>query len=509
MSGPLRVATYTRISTDETNQPYSLGAQADRLVAFVSSQPDWRIVARYTDQASGKSLERPALRAARQAATGGAFDLLLVYRVDRLSRNLGQLVGLIEELAGHDVGFRSATEPFDTALPVGRMLVQLLGSFAEFERATMMDRISAGMERKAARGEWTGGSPPLGYRKPRGTSTLLPDPATAPIVVAIFRRYVETRVGARSIAAWLDAAGHRTRGGGTWSATGVLAILRNRAYIGEVSFRGVWRSGGQEPLVERALFDTAQAILDERAASPRLRRTNPTDFLLSSLSLLCDRCGHPMAGASARGRSGRRYAYYTCSSRARRGPTACDQPRLPQGDLEDAILAQMSDVYRDTELVGMAIEAATEQARLAAAEAVETRSGLRSEAAEVRRKIRRYVDAFEAGTLAPSALGGRVTALQAQLDALNARLQEAAPPALGPIAPVEAAIVSWALSEALGCVLRGTPVATTKALLRVLVEEIRVVSPEDIRPTYRVPMSVRAPSEVVGEGGFEPPTWRV
>jgi hypothetical protein len=76
-------------------------------------------------------------------------------------------------------------------------------------------------------------------------------------------------------------------------------------------------------------------------------------------------------------------------------------------------------------------------------------------------------------------------------------------------APVEAAIVSWALSEALGSVLRRTPVAATKALLRVLIEEIRFVSPEDIRPTYRVPMSVRTPNEVVGEGGFEPPTWRV
>ncbi|MFI5259000.1 MAG: recombinase family protein, partial [Candidatus Limnocylindrales bacterium] len=113
MNGPVRVALYTRISTDETTQPYSLGAQADRLEAFVSSQPDWRIVAHYTDQASAKSLDRPALVAVRRAAVGGEFDLLLVYRVDRLSRNVGQLVGLIEELAGHNVVFRSATEPFD------------------------------------------------------------------------------------------------------------------------------------------------------------------------------------------------------------------------------------------------------------------------------------------------------------------------------------------------------------------------------------------------------------
>jgi site-specific DNA recombinase len=506
MSGPVRVAVYTRISTDETNQPYSLGAQSDRLDAFVTSQPDWRIVARYTDQASGKGLDRPALATARQAAATGAFDLLLVYRVDRLSRNLGQLVGLIEELAAHNVGFRSATEPFDTALPVGRMLVQLLGSFAEFERAIIMDRISAGMERKAARGEWTGGNPPFGYLKPKGTSTLLPDPATGPIVVAIFRRYVDTRDGARTIAAWLHAAGHRTRTGRAWSTTSVLAILRNRAYIGEVSFRGVWRAGAQEPLVDRDLFDAAQAILEDRAASPRLRRTNPTDFLLSSLSMRCERCGHPMVGASARGRGGRRYAYYTCSSRARRGLAACDQPRLPQGELEDAILAQMTEVYGDTDLVAMALDAAAAQSQTAAAEAQQTRLGLRTEATNVGCKIERYVMAFESGALAPEAFGDRVTALQLQLAVLEARLQEGTPPTSKSEGPVDAAIVSWALSQALGAVLRGAPAATTKALLRVLINEIRVSSPEDIQASYRVPMSVRTLNELVAEGGFEPPT---
>ena len=109
---------------------------------------------------------------------------------------------------------------------------------------------------------------------------LQPDPATAPVVVSIFRRYVETREGARQIAVWLDGQGSRTRLGGRWSTTSVLLVLRNRAYIGEVSFRGVWGPGAQEPIVERALFDAAQTILDARAGDPALRRTNPTDYLL-------------------------------------------------------------------------------------------------------------------------------------------------------------------------------------------------------------------------------------
>src|ERR1035437_3668297 len=135
MSAPdVRVALYTRISTDETNQPYSLGVQSERLEAFVASQPGWSIVETYTDQASAKDLDRPALTRARAAAVTCRFDVLLFYRVDRLSRNLGDLITIGKELQSHGVGLRSATESFDTEDPAGRMLFQLLGSFAEFER---------------------------------------------------------------------------------------------------------------------------------------------------------------------------------------------------------------------------------------------------------------------------------------------------------------------------------------------------------------------------------------
>jgi site-specific DNA recombinase len=507
VSALVRVALYTRISTDETNQPYSLSAQAVRLDAFVTSQPDWAIVARYTDQASGKSLERPALSAARAAAAAGGFDVLLVYRVDRASRNLGGLVGLIDELRAVGVEFRSATEPFDTANPVGRMLVQLLGSYAEFERATMMDRIGAGMERKAARGEWTGGMPPYGYLKITGDTILRRDPATTPIVGAIYRRYVETRDGARTIAAWLDASGYRTRSSITWSTSGVLALLRNRVYIGEMSFRGVWGPGAHEPIVERALFEAAGAILVERSGDRRLRRTNPSDYLLSGLSFVCGRCGHPMVGGSANGRNGRRYAYYTCGARQRRGPTACDQARLPKDDIESAVLAQMGEVYADTSLIAAAIEDAQAAARTAAAEAEGTRSALVVQASDVRRRIDRYFTAFETGELRPSIAQSRIAELQGRIAELDTQLAVSASkvlPAPGP--PMDAVIVSWTLSQALGTILRHAPPARTKALLRLLIKEIRVVSPADIRPTYRVPTGVRTVNELVGEGGLEPPT---
>ncbi len=361
------------------------------------------------------------------------------------------------------------------------------------------------MEREATRGEWCGGTPPYGYLKPRGTTVLRPDPATAPVVVSIFRRYVETREGARQIAAWLDGQGRRTRTGGRWSTTSVLALLRNRAYIGEVSFRDVWGPGAQPLLVARDVFEAAQAILDARAGDPALRRTNPSDYLLSTLPFVCDRCGHPMVGASARGRGGVRYAYYTCTTRVKRGSAACDQPRLAKDELEEAILAQMTDVYADTGLVGAALDDAAAAGRTAQAEAEQAREGLTREAAELRRKLGRYFAAFEAGQLDAPLVQARLAQLQDQLAAIEARLAEAPRPDAGtPSGPVEAALVSWPLSQALGEVLRQGQRARTKALLRLLIGEIRVVAPDDIRPTYRVPAAVRIPKDLVGEVGVEP-----
>lgn len=319
----------------------------------------------------------------------------------------------------------------------------------------MLDRIRAGMERKAARGEWTGGVPPYGYQKAHGESRLRSDPETAPIVRSIFSRYIQTRDGARSIADWLNGQGVRSRSGVRWSTSGVLALLRNRAYIGEVSFRGVWGPSVHEPIVEPELFEAAQSILEKRAASPGLRRTNPTNYLLSTLAIVCDRCGHPMVGASARGRGGKIYAYYTCSTRARRGPSGCDQERLPKDELETAVLAQMTKVYADTSLVGAALDEAQAETRARAAERSAEHDRLQSRAAELRRKVDRYVTGFEAGELRASLFQSRVSELQTELAAVETVLaqQPAAKPAEG---KVDVGLVSWSLSKALGDVLAST-----------------------------------------------------
>src|SRR5207245_11318682 len=131
----------------------------------LKAQEGWRIVAHKQDQATGTKLDRPGLQAALDLARSGSIDLLLVYRVDRLSRKVRQLAQLTEELDALNVVLKSATEPFDPGAAAGRMMLQMLAVFAEFEHATIVDRVTAGIERRAREGRWATGRLPFGYQR--------------------------------------------------------------------------------------------------------------------------------------------------------------------------------------------------------------------------------------------------------------------------------------------------------------------------------------------------------
>ncbi len=297
-AAPVRVATYTRISTDEERQPNSLEAQAERLEAFVHSQPGWQIERHYEDQFTGTAIERPALTRLLRDAKLGRFDLLLVYRVDRLARSIRGLAQIIDELGQTDITFRSATEPFDTGTPAGRMMVQMLGVFAEFERAMIVERILAGQERKAARGGWCGGRRPFGYDIAADRDHLEPNPTEAPLVPVIFDLYAKRKLGSAAIAHWLNERGYRTKDGRSWSRPSVLTVLRNRSYLGQIYYRGNWYPAPHEPLIPEALFERGQRILAERGENKSTRRSNASDYLLTG-RVRCGRCGQAYLGTAA------------------------------------------------------------------------------------------------------------------------------------------------------------------------------------------------------------------
>ena len=415
------------------------------------------------------------------------------------------LAQILEELDHSRVVFRSATEPFDTGTPAGRMMVQMLGVFAEFERATLVDRVIAGMERKAAGGGWLGGPNPYGYHYNAGVAILEPVEAEAETVRVIFDLYVAKKLGTRAVANWLNSHGHQTRAGRPWSAVTVFDILRNSVYIGRIGFRGASYQGPHAALVNQDIFEAAKTLLAARADVAWKRRSNTSDYLLSGI-VRCGKCGNRFLGTVAHGRKGP-YRYYTCFSRNRYGQHGCQADRLPADAFEHAVLASMQATYSDTDLIERAVASAKKKAN---ATLPSKRSELRSLDAKIEKAeeaLQRYFDAFESGSLAAGRLAGRMDGLEHRLAELRARRdtlqEELAEKSI--VAPTtdEIGAVLTAIDDAMD---QGT-LSQRKALMQQLVSEIRVESRSEIFPTYRLPAPpVRVISGVVGRGGLEPPT---
>jgi len=469
---PVRVATYTRRSTDEANQPFTIEVQQSKLDAYVTSQDGWVIVARYGDDASGATTDRPGLGQAFAAARAGEFDVLLVYRVDRFSRRIRDLVVLLDELDSSGVAFRSATEPFDTSTPVGRMLAHLLGVFAEFERDVIIDRVVTGMERKASQGQWTLGAPPYGYAIDPATRHLRPVPEESAVVTEIFHLYAVRRLGTRAVANELTTRGHRRRSGRPWSAKTVKDTLRNRAYLGTVAFREVLAEGAHPPILDHGTFALANQLLTERRLSPATAASVASDYHLTG-KIMCPRCGRPYVGTAATGRH-RVYRYYTCQSRNRYGATCCDAPRIDADAFDDSVLAALRDFCRTrTDLIAEAI-ASVQGAYSATRHAVEAE--LRAVNARVAQKetaVDRYFADYEDGKIGRGLLEGRVEKLGRDIEDLRRRRDElrlrlnTEPHSMTDVDPE-------ALSAAAGEVIAGGTTAVRKSLCEAAIHELRL-----------------------------------
>ncbi len=488
-SGQVRVATLTRISTDEVNQPYSLEAQAQGLEAFVASQPGQKITHRFVDQASGATLERPGLQAALAAARAGELDVLLVYRIDRISRSIVGLMAIVEELDAAGVALRSATEPIDTHGPVGRMLLQLLGIFAEFERSLLIDRITKGFERKAARGEWLTGPGPFGYRLDTPTKTLVAEPDEAALVRTIFAAYADERLGATALANRLNDAGQRNRGGRLWSNQTILRVVRNPVYIGKITHGTEIYDAKHEPIVDEALFARARALLDERSAESTVVAPSTSEYLLSGL-VRCQICHGAYVGAGAHGRNGF-YRYYVCRTRQAKGARACSGRRVPADDLESAIGSSLLDTFSNFEIFEQGIhevyaEIPNERPRLEA-EHSSTETQLRETVAA----LDRYLRAFEAGTMPADLCAPRVAELSARRDELSAHREQLAAQLRAAVPEVPSRELIGEIRAEIERVVSHTSADVVKQLFGELIDRVEISPDNHAYLYFRVPDAKR------------------
>jgi site-specific DNA recombinase len=355
MNGPVsklaRCAIYTRKSTEYNLELAfnSLDAQREACEAYIKSQAHegWRLIpGRYDDGAfSGASLDRPALQQLLADVRASKIDIVLVYKVDRLTRSLADFAKLIELFDVHGVSFVSVTQSFNTSSSMGRLTLNVLLSFAQFERELIGERVRDKIAASKRKGLWVGGPVPLGYAAV--DKKILVVPAEAAAVRTIFARYLE--IGSvRALAEDLDRRGIRSKprrrsngrtiGGGRFGVGALAHLLKNRFYIGEVVYRGEVHGGEQALIVDRAVFEAVQAKLAAQARARRCRlRGSPA--LLSGR--LFDHRGNRMSPTHANKR-GARYRYYVSQAVLQNKPSPPGLvSRVPAAEIEALVVAAL------------------------------------------------------------------------------------------------------------------------------------------------------------------------
>jgi DNA invertase Pin-like site-specific DNA recombinase len=350
-SRPSRCATYTRKSTDEgLEQEFnSLHAQREACAAYILSQKHegWQLLPEFYDDGgySGGSMERPGLKQLMDDVQAGKVDVIVVYKVDRLTRSLADFVKIVEVLDQAGASFVSVTQAFNTTTSMGRLTLNVLLSFAQFEREVTGERIRDKVAASKKKGMWMGGPVPLGYMVQ--DRKLVIAEAEAATVRHIFERYAAVA----SMPALIDELsdqGVRTKlrtfkdgrqfGGVSFTLGPVSHLLNNPVYVGEVRHKGVSHPGQHEPVVSRALWDQVQSILTSNRVERRVGGQGRAPSLLTGM--LRDSEGRLMSPTYAV-KEARRYRYYVTRARAGEALPNDRKTRVPAGELERVVVEQL------------------------------------------------------------------------------------------------------------------------------------------------------------------------
>jgi site-specific DNA recombinase len=357
----LRCAVYTRKSTEEGLQQEfnSLHAQREACESYIASQRSegWVLVRDAYDDGgfSGGTLERPALRQLLTDVEEGLVDVVVVYKIDRLSRSLMDFSKLVEAFDRNGVTFVSVTQSFNTTTSMGRLTLNILLSFAQFEREVIAERVRDKIRASRAKGIFMGGRVPFGYRLEK--RKLVIDEAAAAIVRMVFERFL--RIGSATIIAReLRDEGVLAPSGKPFDKGALYHLMRNQTYLGKAVHRGTAYDGEHEAIIGQDLWEKVHAILAENARTRSARTRAQTPALLKGL--LFGPTGAAMSPTHTR-KGNRLYRYYVSQDVLKLGPEACPVGRVPAAEIEAAVVDQLRTVFRQPEIVAGASAAARAQ----------------------------------------------------------------------------------------------------------------------------------------------------
>lgn len=357
--GPLRVAMYVRVSTEDQADKGTIQNQLTELRRIAQVRSDWRVIDEYVDDAVSGAVpfdERPG--GARLLQDAGRFDAVIVYKLDRLGRTLETLLDAHELLEGQDVAIQSATEPFETGTAIGKFVFSLLASLAELERANILERTAMGRARVAASGAWLAGPIPFGFTLdkeatvPDGHVPLFPSPQHANVAREIFTRIAGgatligeiARLNALGVPSESVYAGGTVleRGQGRWTLSRLSRMVHNPAYKG-FHITETKRGGRIErPCASIIDPDLWQRANDQLAANRKLSKKNAKrDYLLSGL-IRCAHCHRGYSGTAKSYGNGREIRYYRCNSNlaGETGGVPCPAKMIRADELEAVVWEQ-------------------------------------------------------------------------------------------------------------------------------------------------------------------------
>ncbi len=450
----VKAALYSRVSTeDQARDGYSLDVQKDHLLEFAKREgfevcfADGKGAVYMDDGYSGYSLDRPAMNQLLEDARAKKFDLILVYKLDRFSRRLRDILNILDELDALGVQFKSATEPYDTTTSSGKLMLQQLGSFAEFERNRIIERVFPGMVRGVKAGHWQGSRyAPFGYSYDKTAKRLVVVEQEVQLVREIFRRYISGE-SCQKIAGDFYQKKILSRSGGAFNSSLVRKILRNKIYTGKLVWNAhhydrkqktlngcryikndpskvIEADGLHQAVIPAEVFARAQYLLD-RNRRGKFHRKRIRAYVLSGI-LTCARCGHRYSGITniKNHKTGEKRPYYRCSGRATRN--------IHCGNNDVRAEIPEADVFEILEVLFTSDEVSKERMRnlitdhyrtQATGEVSKDLENLRKELLECSAKLGKLTDVYLDGTISKDIFEGKAQKLRNEEGEIRIRIE--------------------------------------------------------------------------------------
>ncbi len=359
----VRCAIYTRKSSDEGLEMEfnSLDAQRESCEAYITSQKSegWFLVSDHYDDGgfSGGTLERPALKRLMADIEAGRINVIVVYKLDRLTRSLMDFAKLVERFDQQHVTFVSVTQSFNTTTSMGRLTLNILLSFAQFEREIAAERIRDKFAASKRRGIWMGGHLPLGYEVQNRKLLIVPDEAET--VRFIFRQFAEGASGTEMVQTLADM-GAKGKNGNPMDKGYIYRILSNRIYLGEITHGQEAFPGEHEAIIDRETWDKVHQSLVTHTPRERSSRRVQSPAILKGI-VLCRHCNRAMSPNYTRKNGGRLYRYYTCQTAQKNGYARCPTRSMPAGEIEAVVIGQVRTMLKSPEMIVKAWQAGAEE----------------------------------------------------------------------------------------------------------------------------------------------------